>query len=370
MLEVNITKKLNQFTLHSEFTVQDNETLALLGSSGSGKSMTLRCIAGIVEPDNGYIRLNGRTLYDSDKMINLPPQDRKVGYLFQDYALFPNMKVRENILTAIKLRSEYVEQSLSFRLGEMGRNYVNNECDSLLDRFKIKEIENQYTDMISGGQKQRTALARMLAAQPDLILLDEPFSSLDSNLKWTLEQEVMRLLESVVKPRILVTHNRDEVYLLADKVSCISDGLTQEVQDKEDFFASPKTVEAAILSGCKNISYYNEEKSELTDWGINISESPVIGRIDRQNIKAVGIRAHSLIPDYMKDKEQSLDSYWKIPVYSYECGEEMFEWVMSFRPSKEATSKMQWRVSKQVYRDKPQAPEYFLVDMEKGLLLF
>lgn len=161
-LQVKITKKLANFTLDVDFSVEQ-EIFALLGASGCGKSMTLKCIAGIEQPDEGVIVLNGRTLFDSARKINLPPQKRQIGYMFQDYALFPNMTVLQNVMAG------------------MGRRPSREQAQEYLRQFHIEELEQQYPTRLSGGQKQRVAMARMLAARPEVILLDEPFSALDSH---------------------------------------------------------------------------------------------------------------------------------------------------------------------------------------------
>ena len=213
-LDVYIRKNLRDFVLEVEFSVRD-EIFALLGASGSGKSMTLKIIAGIEKPDEGRITLNGRTLFDSAKKINLPPQVRRVGYLFQNYALFPNMTVAENILfAAIGTRDEKL-----FKLKEN------------LARFKLDGLENSYPHELSGGQAQRVAFARVLASHAELLLLDEPFSALDSHLKWQLERELNEVLK-IYGAAILVSHDRAEVFRLADRVSVINAGKIEALGTK------------------------------------------------------------------------------------------------------------------------------------------
>ena len=170
-LYVDIEKRLGVFRLQSKFEVAD-ETLALLGASGCGKSVTLKCIAGIMTPDRGRIVLNGRVLFDSEKKIALTPQQRRVGYLFQQYALFPNMTVEQNILCGIRAGSRSEKRSLAAEKLRM---------------FRLEGLEKKYPAQLSGGQQQRVALARILCSEPQAILLDEPFSALDSYLKWELE---------------------------------------------------------------------------------------------------------------------------------------------------------------------------------------
>ena len=193
-LLVDIRKRLRDFTLNVSFTVE-NEIFALLGGSGCGKSMTLKCIAGIERPDEGRIILNGRTLFDSDQKINLPPQLRRVGYLFQNYALFPNMTTAENILFAAVGTDEEKQRKL--------RENV--------ERFKLSGLEASYPWQLSGGQQQRVAFARILSSGAEILLLDEPFSALDSYLKWQLELEFDMVFAAYDNSAILVSHDRGEV---------------------------------------------------------------------------------------------------------------------------------------------------------------
>jgi molybdate transport system ATP-binding protein len=172
-LLVKIEKRLGDFVLYADFE-SDKETLAVLGESGAGKSLLLKCIAGIERPDSGRIILDDIILFDSEKKINLPPQKRHVGYLFQNYALFPNMTVFQNI-------------------SETAKNKDN--VTSLIARFGLIGKENDYPAKLSGGEQQRVALARLIASEPEVFLFDEPFSALDSNRKAELERLILDLLE-------------------------------------------------------------------------------------------------------------------------------------------------------------------------------
>lgn len=167
-LEVHIEKKLNGFTLRSDFTAGNTAT-AILGASGCGKSMTLRCIAGIVKPDKGRIVLDGRVLFDSGQHIDLPPQQRGVGLLFQNYALFPNMTVEQNILCGLKAERDKAARKA--------------RCAGMLRALRLEELASRRPAELSGGQQQRTALARILVGKPRILMLDEPFSALDSYLR-------------------------------------------------------------------------------------------------------------------------------------------------------------------------------------------
>lgn len=199
MLEVQIYKKLAEFDLDISFQENDN-ILGLMGASGSGKSMTLKCIAGIEMPDQGRIVLNGRVLFDSEKKINIPIQKRNVGYMFQSYALFPNMNVYENI--SVGLRARKVKD-------------VDIVVQKVMQQFRIFELASRYPKQLSGGQRQRVALARLMAYEPDVLLLDEPFSALDEDLKKDLLQELKSELQ-ISKPVIFVSHDKEEVNYLCD----------------------------------------------------------------------------------------------------------------------------------------------------------
>lgn len=199
MLEVQIYKKLAEFDLDISFQVDDN-ILGLMGASGSGKSMTLKCIAGIETPDQGRIVLNGHVLFDSEKKINVPIQKRNVGYMFQSYALFPNMNVYENI--SVGLRARKVKD-------------VDIVVQKVMQQFRIFELASRYPKQLSGGQRQRVALARLMAYEPDVLLLDEPFSALDEDLKKDLLQELKSELQ-ISKPVIFVSHDKEEVNYLCD----------------------------------------------------------------------------------------------------------------------------------------------------------
>ena len=199
MLEVQIYKKLAEFDLDASFQVDDN-ILGLMGASGSGKSMTLKCIAGIETPDCGRIVLNGRVLFDSEKKINVPIQKRNVGYMFQSYALFPNMSVYENVCVGLKARKV---------------KDVDGVVKKVMQQFRIFELASRYPKQLSGGQRQRVALARLMAYEPDVLLLDEPFSALDEDLKEDLLRELKSELQ-ISKPVVFVSHNKEEVNELCD----------------------------------------------------------------------------------------------------------------------------------------------------------
>jgi molybdate transport system ATP-binding protein len=277
MLVCEITKKLRGFSLDVNLTA-DVGVSALMGASGSGKSMTLRCIAGVSKPDKGRIVLNGVTLFDSEKKINLPPQKRNTGFLFQDYALFPNMTIRQNIMCGAKKKSRDERKIAAQNLAEM---------------FHVSRHLDKYPHQLSGGEKQRCALARILAGSPDILMLDEPFAALDSHLRWRLELELAALLKQFGKPVLYVSHNRDEVYRLCDNIMIINGGKSEIAGDKRTLFKYPKTVQAARLTGCKNISAANVNGSRIAvpDWGIEFDRGDA-----HDDISHIGIRANNIIP--------------------------------------------------------------------------
>ncbi len=209
-LYVNIAKRLNQFNLQVEFNLENGLT-GLMGASGSGKSMTLKCIAGIELPDSGKIVLDGKVLFDSEAKINLPPQKRNVGYLFQSYALFPNMNVVGNILCGLQAKG-------------LSDAEANARAQKLVEKFKLQGLEKSYPRQLSGGQKQRVALARLLAAEPEVILLDEPFSALDEDLKEDLQRELRAALAEFGGVALLVSHNKSEIKKLCNSAYVIKQG--------------------------------------------------------------------------------------------------------------------------------------------------
>ena len=269
-LIVKIKKKLHQFTLDAD--IETSSSIALLGASGSGKSMTLKCIAGIEKPDRGVIILNGRTLFDSEKKINLPPQKRNVGYLFQNYALFPNMTVRQNIEISMKKKG--------------------GDIESLIAGFYLKGLENKYPCEISGGQQQRTALARIIASEPDAILLDEPFSAIDSYMRWKLEMTVSDIIKNFGGLSIMVTHDRNEAYRNCRGICIINEGRTETILNNEEFISAPQTVGAARISGCKNIYKFEKTAEDRQIFIPSLNIYLKTAENIKENRNYIGLRAH------------------------------------------------------------------------------
>ena len=279
MIEVCIQRDLGSFHLDAAFSA-GNEILALLGGSGSGKSMTLRCIAGVEKPDRGRIVVDGTVFFDSEKRINLSPQQRQVGMLFQNYALFPTMTVLQNIMTGVRSGSRTEKRQIA---------------EASLQRFRLQGLGDRYPAELSGGQQQRAALARILVGKPKILMLDEPFSALDSHLRDQMEREVMALLRDFGGTTLLVSHSRDEVYRMADRVAIYNSGSIEVLDEKHNVFQDPRTYHAAILTGCKNFSsvealHYCDGFTTFyaRDWAMELR---LPGKRDGQ---ITGIRGHDI----------------------------------------------------------------------------
>lgn len=253
-LLVDIEKKLGNFHLRVCFETADG-TMALLGASGSGKSMTLKCIAGILTPDRGRIILDGVTLFDTEKRINLPPQQRRVGYLFQNYALFPNMTAAQNILCGVRSGTKAQKKQT---------------VGQIMEQFHLTEQARLYPAQLSGGQQQRVALARILVSEPKAILLDEPLSALDQYLKWNMELELAQLLQDFPGPMLWVTHDLGECTRSCQSVCVLSDGRSGAVGSVDNFLRRPQSVEAARLAGYRNILPLRRQGSSFCLEGWNL----------------------------------------------------------------------------------------------------
>jgi len=198
--------------------IKGNELLCLFGHSGAGKTTLLRILAGLTKPDRGRIVFNHTVWFDSEKNINIPPQERNVGYMFQDYALFPNMTVEKNISFAQKVKDSV-------------------EVNALMVLFDIEALKHQHPGKLSGGQKQRVALARALAAKPGLLLLDEPLSALDWDMRTSLQQEIRKAHELMNSVTLLVSHDIPEVLELASSVIVLKNGTVVKNGKPDEVFS-------------------------------------------------------------------------------------------------------------------------------------
>ncbi|BAY92395.1 MULTISPECIES: molybdate ABC transporter permease subunit [unclassified Tolypothrix] len=277
-LIIDIEKQLPSFHLKVAFN-SDEQTLGLLGGSGAGKSMILRCIAGIETPTQGRIVLNGKVLFDSEQRINLPSRDRRIGFLVQNYALFPHMTVAQNI---------------AFGLPKgLSKGSIRVQVEQQLLAMQLQGLGDRYPHQLSGGQQQRVALARALASQPEALLLDEPFSALDTHLRSQLEQQMTETLADYNGVSLFVTHNMEEAYRVCPNLLVLEHGSAVQYGSKHDIFEHPITVGVARITGCKNFSVAQLPGAgliEASDWGCHLQVMDAIP----DNITHVGIRAHQI----------------------------------------------------------------------------
>jgi len=257
MLEITLRKKLKGFEVGVDLRLEE-ELLVLFGPSGAGKTMILKMISGIVAPDEGRVVSGGEVLFDSERSIDVPIRKRKVGYLFQDYALFPHMTVGENIAYGI----EGPSGDASKKVGE------------LLSVMRLSGLEKRYPHELSGGQKQRTALARTLAAGPTVLLLDEPFSALDYQVREKLRADLLNIHRLYNITTVLVTHDLEEAFMLGKKIAVINNGAIEQSGTREDVFYRPRTRNVARFMGVRNI--FTGTVAGLEDGSVLI-DTPDIG---------------------------------------------------------------------------------------------
>ena len=339
LLKVYIQKELSEFDLEVDFELK-NKRLGILGPSGCGKSMTLKSIAGIVNPDNGVVSLitdEETTYFDSTKKINLKPQKRNVGYLFQNYALFPNMTVEENIAVGLP------------------KDYKGNRVAEMIKRFHLEGLEKRHPRELSGGQQQRVALARILAYRPDVILLDEPFSAMDTFLKEQLRLELANLLKGFDGFSIMVTHDRDVAFQVCDELIVLDKGKIIAKGDTYDVFENPKKVEVARLLGCKNISkveIIDDYHVKSIDWGLTFEVAKEV----TPNITHIGIRAH----DFSSAEKDDINA---IDTENARIFEMPFEWEVTL------ANGLWWKYDKQIEDHEFEIPKYLKIDPKDIILL-
>ena len=339
LLKVDIQIELSEFDLDVNFELK-NRRLGILGPSGCGKSMTLKSIAGIVTPDRGVVSLTSgeeSVYFDSDKKINLKPQKRNVGYLFQNYALFPNMTVEENI--AVGLSKEDGGKTVS----------------EMIKRFHLDGLEKRYPRQLSGGQQQRVALARISAYGPDVILLDEPFSAMDTFLKEQLRIELLNSLKDFDGFSIMVTHDRDEAFQFCDELIVLDKGKIIAKGNTYDVFENPRKVQVARLTGCKNISrveIVDDYHIKSIDWGVTFETSEKVS----SDITHIGIRAHDFVPAE-KDDVNAFDTLNSTVL------EKPFEWEITL------ANGLWWKADKLIDEHDFVIPEYLKIEPKNIILL-
>lgn len=297
-IHIDIKKRLGDFNLEIEFK-SDARRIGILGASGCGKSLTLKSIAGIEKPDNGHISIDDRILYDSSEKINLKPQKRNVGYMFQNYALFPTMNVAENIAAGLKASSDT-------KATDRAGSTTGERVEEMVERFSLRGLEKHFPAQLSGGQQQRVALARIMAYSPDLIMLDEPFSALDQHLKERLQHEMMRMLEDYEGQIIMVSHSRDELYRFSEELLIMDNGRIIGGGKTQQIFDDPGTGAIARMTGCKNITPATRKDAhslDLPQWGVEIK----LEREIPENICAIGYRAHFFDPVWGEKDKNCID---------------------------------------------------------------
>ncbi|MDO4489665.1 MAG: ATP-binding cassette domain-containing protein [Lachnospiraceae bacterium] len=332
-IHLDIEKRLGEFHLQVQYE-GDRKVTGILGASGCGKSMTLKAIAGIETPDRGLIDLDGQVLFDSAKRINLKTQMRRVGYLFQNYALFPTMTVEKNIAAGLRCSKEEKKK----KVGEM------------LERFGLENLEDRLPGNLSGGQQQRVALARILVTEPRALLLDEPFSALDGSLKERLRMEMSHLLREYDGFSVLVTHDRDEAYQLCDRLLLMDNGKVIGAGSTREIFESPGNVQAARLTGCKNISRIQRlgpNRVKALDWQeLEVVTEETVG----EDITHIGIRAHDFYPlsegEYSEERKRGNSTV--IPVLDPIITELPFEWYITLKQG------IWWKCSKEIHQHSPE----------------
>lgn len=332
-LEIQIEKQLPNFTLNVSISA-DNSPLSILGPSGAGKTMLLRCIAGLENPDSGRISLSGRVLFDSDQGIALPARERHVGMLFQHYALFPHRTVAENI---------------AFGLSGLATDERNRRVAALMDRVHISDLGRRYPRALSGGEQQRVAIARSLATDPQALLLDEPLSALDTHLRSQMEAQFQETFSEFKRPVFLVTHNIEEAYRLADQLLVLSRGQVAAHGNREEVFRRPPTVEVAQLTGCKNISrarVISPMAVEAIDWGCRLNVARPIAGAPTQ----IGIRAHHV--DFTEAADDATAGDNVFPCWLARSSETPFRTTLFLRLHQPPASSSDYHLQAEVFKEK------------------
>lgn len=339
--DIDIRKKTGSFNLDVNLK-SESGVVGLLGASGCGKSMTLKCVAGLIRPDEGHIIVNGETYFDSEKKINLKPQQRSCGYLFQNYALFPNMTIRQNLLCGMKKDP-----------GNEAR--VQEE----LARFELTGYADRLPEQLSGGQQQRAALARIFIRKPAILMLDEPFSALDTALRWVLQQKMSEALHSFDGSVLFVSHSRDEIYMLCDTAGVVDQGHLVSFGTIEELFDDPKTRAGLSLTGCKNISpirWVDGDHFLAENWNITFEKKK------QSDMNVCGIRAHYFEPC-------SADDPGAIPIEVVSVLDEPFASNVLFKKKGENPAEpLCWRVSTNSIDATHEYPKYLRISPASILL--
>ena len=338
------------FSLQAKMDIADRRN-GILGASGCGKSMTLKALAGILTPDEGRIELGDRVLFDSRAGINVPARERGIGYLFQNYALFPNMNTEQNIGAGLR----------------GGKKEIRAKVEAIMERLRLTQLSGHFPSQMSGGQQQRVALARILVRKPKVILLDEPFSALDAYMQDAMQQELMEILSEYDGITVMVSHDRDILYRFSEKLFVMGQGCFLRAGRVKEIFAEPAYKEAAILTGCKNIARavrVDDHTIDVVSWGITLHTSHILP----SQFSFIGYRAHDFVPVYGGRRENC------IRFAQYEKAELPFEVNYYAAPEKEDWKReemLSWFVQREDWPllNEKGVPDYLQFQEDKILIL-
>lgn len=357
-LEINLEKNLERFTLHAQLTA-GRGALGILGASGSGKSMTLRLIAGVATPDRGRIVLNGRVLFDSSTGKNLSCAQRKIGIVFQDYALFPHMTVAENV---------------GFGLSALPHAERQRQVLQHLERMHIAELAQRTPSQISGGQRQRVAIARCMAINPDALLLDEPFAALDPHLRRQTEEQLRETLAEYAGAVLFVTHDMEEAFRFCSDLLVLDAGRVIASGPKHELFERPRTVVAARLTGCKNIVAARRsaiDRIAVDSWQCELlTSSPIPDALSH-----VGVRSHQIAISADKENTagQALPAENTFPCWlmgTSEAPHEMTLYLRLHTPAQsDKSAHIQVDLAKEVWQGLKDRPQPWHVKLTSSRLL-
>ncbi len=349
-LELNIEKSLDNFAMQVAFCASKG-AVGLLGASGSGKSMTLRMIAGISTPDGGRIVLNGRVLFDHAAKLNTPAAKRKIGFVFQDYALFPHLTVAENV--GFGLRALPVAEQ---------RARVRKQ----LELLHISELAHRYPKEISGGQRQRVAIARCMAIDPDALLLDEPFAALDPHLRRQMEEQLRATLANYNGVVVFVTHDMEEAFRFCTDLLVLDEGRVIARGPKLELFERPRSVAAAQLTGCKNIvpaRLLSSGRIAVDAWNCELVAAGDVS----SELTHLGFRSHQL------RFQQAADGVNTFPCWLVSSSEAPHEMTLYLRlhhmPQAGEPPQLQADVPKEIWRSLSAQPQPWRITLDPARLL-
>jgi len=349
-LEIDVEKRLERFTLKLRLRAGSG-AVGILGPSGAGKTMTLRLIAGVAAPDGGRIALNGRVLFDSATGENVRPARRRIGIVFQDYALFPHMTVEENV---------------GFGLSGLNVEERRRAVALHLERMHIAELAERTPGEISGGQRQRVAIARCMAMEPDALLLDEPFAALDPHLRRRTEEQLRETLAEYTGAVLFVTHDMEEAFRFCSELVVLDGGRVIASGPKHELFERTRTVAAARLTGCKNIvtaRRVGAERIAVDEWGCELRT----GRAVPDGLTHVGVRSHQIAIATDAAGENTFPCWL---MGSSEAPHEMTLYLRLHRPAQSGEpAHLQVDVPKDAARALMERPQPWLVRLDPARLL-